>query len=175
MAARVVFTSGFSRRYTGGVREFTVEAKNLRGVIKEMDRRYPGLGLHLEEETTVAIDGQSTKPPISSRSARAAKSSSSPNSKGDDSPMISALDTHETVKRLTAAGFTDAQAEALTAAVKEAVEIDLSNIATKTDIADVRREMADMKAELVKWVVGVGFAQVATIIAVLKLFPPSHP
>jgi basic membrane lipoprotein Med (substrate-binding protein (PBP1-ABC) superfamily) len=89
--------------------------------------------------------------------------------------MISALDTHETVKRLTAAGFTDAQAEALTAAVKEAVDIDLSNIATKTDIADLRREMADMKAELVKWVVGVGFAQVATIIAVLKLFPAYHP
>ena len=56
MAARVVFTSGFSRRYTGGVREFTVEAKNLRGVIKEMDRLYPGLGEHLVEETTVAID-----------------------------------------------------------------------------------------------------------------------
>src|ERR1700720_2824173 len=57
MAARVVFPSGFSRRYTGGVREFTVEAKNLRGVIKEMDRLYPGLGEHLVEETTVAIDG----------------------------------------------------------------------------------------------------------------------
>src|SRR5580693_6665662 len=57
MAARVVFTSGFSRRYTGGVREFTVEAKNLHGVIKAMDRLYPGLGEHLEEETTVAIDG----------------------------------------------------------------------------------------------------------------------
>ena len=57
MAARVQFTSGFSRRYTGGVREFTVEAKNLRGVIKEMDRLYPGLGEHLVEETTVAIDG----------------------------------------------------------------------------------------------------------------------
>src|SRR5271165_4960554 len=57
MAARVVFTSGFSRRYTGGVREFTVEARNLRGVIKAMDRLYPGLGEHLEEETTVAIDG----------------------------------------------------------------------------------------------------------------------
>ena len=41
MAARVVFTSGFSRRYTGGVREFTVEAKNLHGVIKAMDRLYP--------------------------------------------------------------------------------------------------------------------------------------
>ena len=89
--------------------------------------------------------------------------------------MISAIDTHETIKSLTAAGFTDAQAETLTAAVKKAVDIDLSNIATKTDIADVRREMADMKAELVKWVVGVGFAQVATILAVLKLFPASHP
>ena len=89
--------------------------------------------------------------------------------------MISALDTHETVKSLTAAGFTDAQAEALTAVVKQALDIDLSNIATKTDIADVRREMADLKAELVKWVVGVGFAQVATILAVLKLFPTAHP
>jgi molybdopterin synthase sulfur carrier subunit len=57
MAARVQFTTGFSRRYTGGVREFTVEARNLRGVIKEMDRLYPGLGDHLVEETTVAIDG----------------------------------------------------------------------------------------------------------------------
>ena len=55
--ARVVFTTGFSRRYTGGVTEFAVEAKNLRGVIKEMDRRFPGLGETLEEETTVAIDG----------------------------------------------------------------------------------------------------------------------
>jgi hypothetical protein len=89
--------------------------------------------------------------------------------------MISTLDTHETVKSLTAAGFTNAQAEALTAAVKQAVDFDLSNIATKTDIAEVRREMADMKAELVKWVVGVGFAQVATILAVLKLFPSAHP
>ena len=56
--ARVVLSSGFSRRYTGGVREFAVEAKTLRDVIKEMDRRYPGLGEHLEEETTVAIDGE---------------------------------------------------------------------------------------------------------------------
>jgi sulfur-carrier protein len=58
MAARVVFTSGFSRRYTGGVTEFAVEATNLRGIIKEMDRQFPGLGEHLEEETTVAIDGE---------------------------------------------------------------------------------------------------------------------
>ncbi len=58
MTARVVLSSGFSRRYTEGVREFSVEAKNLRAVIKELDRLYPGLGHHLEEETTVAIDGE---------------------------------------------------------------------------------------------------------------------
>ncbi len=92
---------------------------------------------------------------------------------------ITALDTHETVKKLTAAGFTDAQAEALTGALREVQQIDLSNLATKADlrqeISDVRREMAETKADLIKWVIGVGFAQVATLIAVLKLFPGSHP
>jgi molybdopterin synthase sulfur carrier subunit len=56
--ARVVFTRGFSNRYTGGVTEFAVQAKNLRGVIKAMDLLFPGLGDTLEEETTIAIDGE---------------------------------------------------------------------------------------------------------------------
>src|SRR5262249_26697606 len=55
--ALVMFTAGFSRRYTGGGREFEIEAKNLRGVIQEKDKLYPGLGLHLEEETIVPIGG----------------------------------------------------------------------------------------------------------------------
>ena len=55
--ARVVFTTGFSRRYTGGQKEFDIMATTLRDVIKEMDRRFPGLGEVLEEETGVAIDG----------------------------------------------------------------------------------------------------------------------
>jgi hypothetical protein len=94
---------------------------------------------------------------------------------------ITALDTHQTVKDLTAAGFTDAQAEALTQALRQVQQIDLSDLATKADIADLRREMAtkaelaEIKAELIKWVVGVGFAQVAMILAVLKLFPAGHP
>lgn len=56
--ARVVLVSCFSERYTGGVNEFEVEATNLRGVIKTLNERYPGLGEHLETETTVAIDGE---------------------------------------------------------------------------------------------------------------------
>ena len=57
MSAQVTLSSGFSRRYTGGRREFEIEARTLRDVIKALDKMYPGLGDHLEEETTVAIDG----------------------------------------------------------------------------------------------------------------------
>src|SRR5206468_10902010 len=56
--AKVVLSSGFSRRYTAGKREFDIEAKSLRDIIKALDQLYPGLGEHLEEETTVAIDGE---------------------------------------------------------------------------------------------------------------------
>jgi hypothetical protein len=45
-------------------RGFALKPKNLRGVIKEMDRLYPGLGEHLEEETTVAIDETAYFQPI---------------------------------------------------------------------------------------------------------------
>jgi len=56
-AVRVMLTGGFSRRYTDGVREFEVQARTVRGVIRAMDELFPGLGEHLEEETSIAIDG----------------------------------------------------------------------------------------------------------------------
>jgi len=55
---RIAFTAGFARRYTGGVRDLEVPARNLRGVIRELDERFPGIAHALEEETNVAIDGQ---------------------------------------------------------------------------------------------------------------------
>jgi sulfur-carrier protein len=58
MTATVAFTAGFARKYTAGVREFEVEATNLRGVIKAMEEMFPGLGHTLEEETNVAINGE---------------------------------------------------------------------------------------------------------------------
>jgi hypothetical protein len=87
--------------------------------------------------------------------------------------VIGSLDAHESVRSLTAAGFTDAQAEALTAIVKRAVDIDLSNIATRADladlrressaeIADLRREIAQLELRLIKWVIGVGIS--ATLV-----------
>src|SRR5215204_356012 len=103
---------------------------------------------------------------------------------------VTALDTHQTVKNLTAAGFTDAQAEALTQALRQTQQIDLSEFATKADLdravadlrnemklefANVKREMAEMKTEMIKWVLGIGLAQVAAIVALLKLLPGAHP
>jgi hypothetical protein len=110
---------------------------------------------------------------------------------------ISTLDTHQTVKDLTAAGFTDAQAEALTHALRQVHQIDFSDLVTKADLlatrtdleqqiaelrnemklefANVRREMAETKTELIKWVLGIGFAQVAAIVALLRLLPGAHP
>lgn len=83
---------------------------------------------------------------------------------------ITSLDTHQTVKNLTAAGFTDA--EALAYALREAQQIDLSDLATKSDLA---RELAETKADLIKWVVGVAFAELAAIVAMTKLFFDAHP
>jgi hypothetical protein len=85
---------------------------------------------------------------------------------------ITSLDTHQTVKNLIAAGFTDAQAEAEAYALREAQQIDLSDLATKSDLA---RELAETKADLIKWVVGVAFAELAAIVAMTKLFFDAHP
>jgi hypothetical protein len=65
--------------------------------------------------------------------------------------VISSLDKHEIVKDLQGAGFTDEQAEAVTRPVKKAQDLDLSSLATKADLAELR-------AELIKRVGGVGFA-----------------
>lgn len=55
---RVVLISSHSGHYTGGVKEFDLDARTLHDVIRTLNQRYPGLGEHLEEETSVAIDGE---------------------------------------------------------------------------------------------------------------------
>ena len=50
--------SSLSRDFTAGENEFEIEASTLYDVIRALDQRYPGLGEHLEEETSVAIDGE---------------------------------------------------------------------------------------------------------------------
>jgi hypothetical protein len=57
-----------------------------------------------------------------------------------------AIDTLKVAKRLRAAGFTEPQAEAVVAAVREATEG--ADVASKADITDLRVEFADLRSEL---------------------------
>jgi hypothetical protein len=57
-----------------------------------------------------------------------------------------AIDTLKVAKRLRAAGFTEPQAEAVTAAVQEATEG--ADLATKADIAEVKAEIRESELRL---------------------------
>ena len=64
------------------------------------------------------------------------------------------------------AGFTSQQAEGLAAALSKA---SADNLATKTDIAEVRAEIQQMKAELLKWFIALLSGQALFIITMIKL------
>lgn len=44
--------------FTGGASEFEVEARTVRGIIDELERRYPGLGRFIDKRMAFAIDGE---------------------------------------------------------------------------------------------------------------------
>ncbi|NYZ17291.1 DUF1640 domain-containing protein [Azospirillum sp. RWY-5-1] len=87
--------------------------------------------------------------------------------------MAASFDTHAFVKRLTAAGMPEAQAEAVTTMIREARDADLSQMATKADVAqlrsDLRADVSDLKADLMKWLVPLLLGQAALIAALVKL------
>jgi hypothetical protein len=87
------------------------------------------------------------------------------------------FDTHEFVKKLKGVGFSEEQAEILTDLQKTTVlntleqarhDYELDNLATKRDLKELelnlQLKIAENKAELIRWVVGVGLLQI-TIIA----------
>lgn len=63
-------------------------------------------------------------------------------------PALS-LDTHRLVKELTATGFTEEQAEAVTRAVLVGRELDLSHLATEAGVAEQIRGL-DRKIDAVR-------------------------
>ena len=80
------------------------------------------------------------------------------------------FDTHRFVKNLTACGFTERQAEVL---AEEQVNLLESNLATKADIEDLRlstkADIAAVKADLLKWMIGAMIAQGGLIVALVEL------
>jgi len=76
------------------------------------------------------------------------------------------FDTHEFVKKLKEAGFTEQQAEALTETIKAAQGVDLSDLVTKNDL---KNDLAQLEIRLMKWGFAMLAGQGAIVVALLKL------
>ena len=72
-------------------------------------------------------------------------------------------DTHTLVKRLEEAGFTERQAEIL---ARELFDVLFKGLVSR-EYLDFR--LAELRAEIVKWVAGLLIAQGGIIIALVKL------
>ncbi len=111
---------------------------------------------------------------------------------------LATLDTHEVVKDLQSAGFTDAQAEGGARNIRKAQDLDLSSLATKPDVEKVRADLtgeiqkvrsdltseiekirtaiADSKADTIKWVLGaIGFQTLIILGGVIGLMKSLKP
>ena len=104
------------------------------------------------------------------------------------------FDTLHFANRLKAVGFSEEQAQVLTELQRSATDstleqarhdyhlddvatkrdlkeidlkIDLAKAELKRDIETVRKEIAETKADLTRWIIGVGFLQTTLIIGVL--------
>ena len=74
------------------------------------------------------------------------------------------LDTHRLVESLQSRGFSETQAEGITAAIQE---IDLSNLATKADFVDLKTEIRTMEARMLRWIIPLLLGQTALFAAIV--------
>lgn len=88
------------------------------------------------------------------------------------------FDTHAFYVELVESGLAEKTAEALTKAVTKIELAKLEELATKRDVKEIelkielvkselKRDIAENKAELIRWVVGVGLLQVTIITALM--------
>jgi molybdopterin converting factor small subunit len=56
--ARVLVTAGECDAFTGGLRDFQVEAADVRGLLRALEQRFPGLGELMETRVALAVDGE---------------------------------------------------------------------------------------------------------------------
>lgn len=78
----------------------------------------------------------------------------------------------EVYEALKAAGAPEDKAQAAASVLADSfpAKEDLSQLATKADLADVRAEMHAIKADLLKWVIGaIGFQIIVTLGAIVSL------
>lgn len=86
------------------------------------------------------------------------------------------FDTLRFANTLKEAGVPPGQAEAEAKALSEIFEVNLQELATQQDLklleANLRRDIAETKAELIRWVVAVGVLQITLIAALLLKLAP---
>jgi hypothetical protein len=94
------------------------------------------------------------------------------------------FDTHAFYVELVESGLAEKTAEALTKAVTKIELAKIEELATKRDLKEIelkielvkselKRDISENKAELIRWVVGVGLLQI-TIITALMLKLTAH-
>lgn len=76
------------------------------------------------------------------------------------------FDTHRFIRKLRDAGINEQQAEAVAEAIKETQES--SDLVTKKDLLIA---LAELKADLMKWVIGLALAQVGLMVGILMRLP----
>ncbi len=71
------------------------------------------------------------------------------------------FDTHDFIKRLQAVGFSEEQAEVFAQQQRELIE---DRLVTQ-DHLEIK--LVETRAELIKWMAGLAFAQIALLISIL--------
>ena len=82
--------------------------------------------------------------------------------------MAATFDTLRAARRLKEAGASDAVAEAIAETIREGRELDLSQLATKADLAMLDAKIAATELRLLKWMIGVGVAAVIAVVGALS-------
>lgn len=77
--------------------------------------------------------------------------------------MHATIDTYAFVKELEEAGFNEKQAAKIVSVVKKAQDINVDNAATK-------RDLLELKVEMLKWMFGMLAGQLTLIVLILKFF-----
>lgn len=87
--------------------------------------------------------------------------------------MAVTFDTLRYAEALKSAGVPDTQAKVQAQALAQALEEGAGQLAGKQDVEALRQEMkfqlADLKADLLKWVIGALFVQGSLVVALIKL------
>ncbi len=95
--------------------------------------------------------------------------------------MYHSFDTHTAVKSFVKSGMKTELAEAVVKTIAASREADLSHLATKVDLAEVKAEVVQVKAELsveiekaknetLRWVIGLNIATISAVAAMFKFF-----